>query len=78
MAIVAPFFAAWTVYGTVILIRISNGSVQCNSPHQRSESFAFLIFWFILSYVLLLSYVCLVSYGYSQVKKSASIKKVTL
>ena len=78
MGAVAPFFAIWTIYGTVILIRISNGSATCDSTHQRQESYAFLIFWFILSYVLLQSYVCLLCYGYSQVKKSANIKKVTL
>jgi len=37
-----------------------------------------LIFWFILSYVLVFSYICLICYGYSQVKKSASVKKLTL
>jgi len=78
MVLVAPFFALWTVYGTVILIRLSSGIDTCDSPHQKTESYAFLIFWFILSYVLLQSYLCLVCYGYSQVKKSAKVKKVTL
>ena len=78
MVVIAPFFAIWTVYGTIILIKITNGSASCETPGSKQESYAFLIFWFILSYVLLQSYVCLLCYGYSQVKKSANIKKVTL
>ena len=78
MAGIAPFFAIWTVYGTIILIKISSGREDCDSTHQKTESYAFLIFWFILSYVLLQSYLCLLCYGYSQVKKSAKVKKVTL
>ena len=33
MAFIAPFFTAWTVYGSVIFVKINSGAVQCNSPH---------------------------------------------
>ena len=65
MAILAPFFTAWTIYGSVLFIKINSGAVECDSPHQSTESYAFLIFWFILSYVLIFSYICLIFYGYS-------------
>jgi len=45
---------------------------------MHNESFAFLIFWLILSFVLIFSYVCLLFYGWAQIKKSASAKKSTL
>ena len=78
MAVLAPFFSAWTVYGSVLFFRINSGAAVCDSTHQSTESYAFLIFWFILSYVLIFSYLCLVCYGYSQLRKSASVRKSTL
>jgi len=78
MTLLTPFFAAWTIYGSVLFVRINSGQAVCDSPHQEAESYAFLIFWFILSYVLLFSYTCLVFFGYSQIKKSAAVKKLTL
>lgn len=62
---IAPFFTAWTIYGSVIFVRINNGKAVCKEGHQATESYAFLIFWFILSYVLIFSYICLLFYGYS-------------
>lgn len=65
MTLMTPFFTAWTIYGTVIFIKINTGMAECDSPHQQNESYAFLIFWFILSYVLIFSYMCLIFYGWS-------------
>ena len=78
MAVIAPFFIFWTIFGSVLFVKINSGQAVCDSPHQQNESYAFLIFWFILSYVLIFSYICLIFYGYSQIKKSASVKKSTL
>ena len=78
MVFIAPFFAIWTIYGSVVFAKINSGDAVCDSPHQKSESYAFLIFWFILSYVLIFSYCCLIAYGYSQLNKSAMVKKSTL
>ena len=65
-----------------MFVALNNGAVDddstCSSASQRNESYAFLIFWFILSFVLIFSYICLVFYGYSQIKRSASVKKSTL
>ena len=33
MALIAPFFTAWTIYGSVIFVKINSGTVECNSPH---------------------------------------------
>lgn len=80
MALLAPFYTATTIYGSVIFVRVNSGLVECESPQQETDTYAypFLIFWFILSYVLITSYICLVCFGYSQVKKSASVKRSTL
>ena len=64
MAIIAPFFVGWTIYGVCIFVKLNNEEQVC-SAHQNNESYAFLIFWFILSFVLILSYICLVCYGYA-------------
>ena len=82
MIVIAPLFAIWSIYGIVMFVALNNGAVDddstCSSASQRNESYAFLIFWFILSFVLIFSYICLVFYGYSQIKRSASVKKSTL
>ena len=63
MCVVAPFFTGWTLYGVYIFVRLNKGDEVCASMHQKNESYAFLIFWFILSFVLIFSYICLVFYG---------------
>lgn len=78
MGMVAPFFTGWTLYGVYIFVSLNTEEEVCNSMHQKNESYAFLIFWFILSFVLIFSYICLIFYGYAQIKKSASAKKSTL
>ena len=72
-----PFFLAWTIYGTVLFIKISSGDASC-SETGRNDTFAFLIFWFILSYILIFCYVCLLFYGLSSAARSARVKKSML
>ena len=33
MTLVGPFFAVWTIYGSVIFIRINSGAIECEGPH---------------------------------------------
>ena len=72
----APFFLAWTIYGTTMFININRGDANCST--DNNDTFAFLIFWFILSYVLIFCYLCLVMYGFSSAQRSAQVKKSML
>ena len=34
MVVVAPFFTAWTIYGSIIFVKINTGFAFCSSTHQ--------------------------------------------
>ena len=59
-----PFFVAWTAYGTVLFVKISSGDANC-AEAGSNDAYAFLIFWFILSYILIFCFICLLVYGVS-------------
>ena len=71
-----PFFLAWTIYGNVIFIKVNEGDANCQT--DNNDTFAFIIFWFILSYVLMFCYLCLLLFGLSASQKSAQVKKSML
>ena len=71
-----PFFLFWTIYGNYIFFRINEGSANCET--DNNDTFAFIIFWFILSYVLMFCYMCLLLFGFSSAQKSAQVKKSML
>jgi len=65
MSLVAPFFTGWSLYGVVMFVKLNSDAFPCETASQHNESYAFLIFWFILSFVLIFSYVCLLFYGWA-------------
>ena len=77
LLILVPFFLAWTIYGTVLFVKISSGEASC-AETGSNDTFAFLIFWFILSYILIFCYICLLLYGVSSAQRSARVKKSML
>jgi hypothetical protein len=72
---VLPFFIAWSVYGSILFVRINTGYESCE---VKSETYPFIIFWLIMSFVLIFCYGCLLLYGVSAAERANSVRKSIL
>lgn len=71
MFFLLPFFIILTLKGSQIFVNIDINIDQA----EISVTYPFLIFWFILSYVLIFSYIGLICHGYDQASKAAQVRK---
>jgi hypothetical protein len=62
-----PFYVILTFKGSEVF---ASGDLSI-STQGVSDIYPFLIFWFILSYVLIFSYIGLICHGYDQASKAS-------
>lgn len=72
MFFLLPFFIILTLKGSQIFVNIDIDNMDSAGI---SATYPFLIFWFILSYVLIFSYIGLICHGYDQASKAAQVRK---